>query len=159
MTLPTRDPKRRARQLREWQARSKPLARTSTLERSGKLERRAELPPVNRERKARRRTEDLVYGSHHFWIRTLPCCLIGHPEHRCGYYPDRPGNEGHHLRTVGAGGRDRNNEVPACPVGHDELEAAGGVSSQCEWARMDLLSLACEYTARFDREHPTGAKT
>jgi hypothetical protein len=108
------------------------------------------------ERRARRESEGLVLGDHHAWIKRQPCELYDHPDHTCGFYPDRPRIEGHHLKTRGSGGQDRDNEIPVCPVGHDELEAAGNVSSQCERFGRDFRSIACEYTARFDAEMEEG---
>lgn len=110
------------------------------------------LPKVNKERRARREAEGLVYSEHHHWIMRQPCELRDHPLHQCGTFPERHPIEGHHLKHVGNGGEDRANEIPCCPVGHDFLHSLGSVSAACDFYGRDFRSLAVEYTLRFERE-------
>lgn len=124
----------------------RPFAHNSTLRSGGPL------PRVNKERRARRESDDLVYGTHHAWIKRQPCELMDHPLHACDFYADRPCIEGHHLKHVGNGGEDRSNEIPCCPALHDEFHALGSVSKACEHFGRDFRSVAVEYTASFDRE-------
>lgn len=59
-----------------------------------------------------RRTET-VYGTIFEACRNLPCILAGRAGHRC------VGSvTGHHVRSVGAGGQDRENCVPVCVSAH-----------------------------------------
>jgi len=119
---------------------------------------RKELPAVNKERRKRRADAGLVYGPYHRWIKQQPCALAGHPRHRCGYYEDRPGVEGHHLKHVGNGGQDRDNELPLCPVGHDHAHALGSISALCEHYGRDFRTIAALYTEDYDHTH-TGDAT
>jgi hypothetical protein len=107
---------------------------------------------VNPERRARRESEGLVYGEIHEFTKRLPCTLEGHGDHTCDFYPpERRGVESHHVKSVGAGGQDRNGTVPLCPAAHDEVHRLG-LTTWCDRYRMDLRSIACEVTARFDAE-------
>ena len=105
---------------------------------------------VNKERMERRYEADLVLGSHHRWIMTLPCDLAGHQHHECGYYEDRAPTEGHHLKSRGSGGEDRNNEIPCCPKLHDEFERTP-LNEMCRRYHRDFKSVAADYTATFDQ--------
>lgn len=112
-----------------------------------------EMRRFNPDKRERRQSEGKVMGDHHEWIKRQPCELADHPAHRCGFYPpERPVIEGHHLKTRGSGGQDRDNEIPCCPVAHDELHAAGDVSAQCERFGRDFRSIAVMYTEDFDEE-------
>lgn len=109
------------------------------------------LNKVNWDKRNRRSDEDLVKGSHHRAIMTFPCALADDPQKMpCASYTGRAPIEGHHLKTVGSGGQDRDNEIPVCNAHHDECHRAGDISSQCERFKRDLRSLACEYTKRVD---------
>lgn len=114
------------------------------------LERTTELPKENKKRMERRVAEDEVYGTHHKWIMTQPCELRNHPAIRCTSYPDRAPIEGHHLKCVGSGGKDRNNEVPACNAHHDHFHWLGSVSAASDFYGRDFRSIAVQYTERFD---------
>lgn len=105
---------------------------------------RRDLPPVNRGRQKRRRAAGLVYGPHHEWMKGRPCVLTG--LHRC-----MGPVTGHHLKSVGSGGEDRNNQVPVCEAAHREFHDRP-LSEMCDRYGWDFRSIACEYTARFDRE-------
>lgn len=105
---------------------------------------------VNVERQKRREEADLVYGTHHDWIKTLTCDRAGAQNHRCRFYDDRAITEGHHLRSVGSGGQDRNNEIPCCPGLHDEFEGTP-LSDMCRKYHRDFKSVASDYTNEFDR--------
>lgn len=126
----------------------RPRAHNSTLRVPAKPMRK-----VNEDRQRRREEADLVYGTHHEWIKTLPCDLDGRQGHTCRYYDDRPRVEGHHIKHVGSGGEDRNNEVPLCPGGHDEAHALP-LTAWCRKYHRDFRSVACDYTNQFDAEHP-----
>lgn len=88
------------------------------MKRSGPPTRRTPLNPVNRKRKAKRATEDQVYGSFHRWVKTHPCAIAG--EHECIGPVD-----GHHLKSVGSGGVDAGNCVPLCRAAHTEIHTIG----------------------------------
>lgn len=110
---------------------------------------------VNPERAARREEADLVYGTHHAFVKEGACDVRGRQRsngsiHECGFFADRPNIEGHHIKSVGSGGEDRNNEVPLCPAAHDEAHSMS-VSEWCRLYHRDFRSVACEYTAQFDQ--------
>lgn len=95
----------------------------------------------NARRQKKRRDEGLVYGDYHAWVSGLPCLLAHHEGHRC-WFPVK----GHHLSTVGSGGRDEGNEVPACVRAHDELhwseakfEAKYGIDLESLAHRLEAL--------------------
>ncbi len=48
---------------------------------------------------------------------------------------------GHHVRSVGAGGRDHGNEVPLCLKHHHELHTVGRRTFEREYG-LDLKSIA-----------------
>lgn len=125
---------------------NRPYAHNSTLRVP-----RAPMKKRNEERQQRRQEADLVYGTHHQAIKTFTCDLIDHQHHKCGYFEDRPKVEGHHLRSVGSGGEDRNNEIPACPVLHDEFERTP-LSEMCRKYHRDFKSVACDYTRCIENE-------
>jgi hypothetical protein len=114
-----------------------------------------EMARFNPEKRARRESEGLVYGPLHVWTKTQPCILAGHELHVCEFYGDRKGIESHHVKSVGSGGQDENNVLPTCPALHDEFHRMGLVS-MCERYRMDFRSIACEVTARYERETMQG---
>jgi hypothetical protein len=64
----------------------------------------------NPERKARVRGDE-VYGSYHWWIKNWPCLFFDRGE--CS-----GSISGHHVKSVGSGGRDARNEVPLCAYHH-----------------------------------------
>lgn len=80
------------------------------------------IPQVNRKRKAKRKAEGLVYGWYHREVKRRQCIGWGHPHHACEVMGPRRNIEGHHVTSVGAGGKDRGNEVPVCPKLHDQVE-------------------------------------
>lgn len=82
------------------------------------LVRKKAVKRVNAKRKAKRAAEDRVYGSFFRYVRTLPCAIAG--EHECGGTVD-----GHHIKSVGAGGEDANNCVPLCRFAHTEIHMIG----------------------------------
>lgn len=118
--------KRDPQKIREWRARSQPLKAGKQLQASGTIARRSSVPKVNRERKARRKAEGLVYGPYHRATTRLPCIGVTFGwepltvlAHRCSFFSDRPGIESHHVVHVGTGGKDEENTVPVCPGLHD----------------------------------------
>lgn len=106
----------------------------------------------NAEKRARRMSEDRVYGSLHFFTKRLPCVLADVPDHVCDFYPNLSGCESHHVRSVGSGGEDENNTVPLCGAAHDEVHRLG-LTTWCEKYGRDLRSIACEVTAKFIAEY------
>jgi hypothetical protein len=150
-TLPAADPAK----AQAWRERG---AKKYAEKREAELRRRVEagedigLPDVNLERQKRRQEEGLVKGPHHHWIANEPCVLAGAPGHVCGFTEDQPAICGHHLKTIGSGGEDRNNEVPVCALAHIEFHAAGSISRMCDRHGRDFRSIACIYTERFDRQ-------
>ena len=78
------------------------------------LKRRAPIRPGRR----KPRPAD-VYGEYHRWIKTLPCTFDGI---RGGCFGPI---DGHHVRSVGAGGKDFANEIPVCRTHHREIHDRG----------------------------------
>lgn len=105
----------------------------STLRPGGPLKRSTPLNRVNRDRKARRKEKDEVYGSYHWKIESLFCILSFDTRHECRSFPGRKPIEGHHVKSVGSGGKDRGNEVPLCPLAHDEVEQIGRKTFEAKW--------------------------
>lgn len=79
--------------------------------------RRKKIRPYNKERLERIRGKH-TYGPYHQWITSHPCILSVFPDHTCMRYPDGKWVKGHHVVSVGAGGRDWENEVPVCMLAH-----------------------------------------
>lgn len=52
-----------------------------------------------------------VYGELYEACRNLPCVLQGHPDH---VWQCTGGGDAHHVKRVGAGGKDKENLVPMC---------------------------------------------
>jgi hypothetical protein len=75
---------------------------------------------VNKARKKRRRDAGEVYGPYYVLVATMPTCVVrrGWGLHVCRYYEDRK-PEAHHVKHVGAGGKDEANLVDVCNAGHD----------------------------------------
>ena len=61
-----------------------------------------------------------TYGAYHGWVASQGCVARGFFGHRC------IGRTcGHHLRSIGAGGRDYQNEVGVCAQAHSQLHSLG----------------------------------
>lgn len=92
------------------------------MKRTGPPKRRSGVKPVNRKRKKRRRDAGEVYGPYYVLVANLPTCVgqRGWVLHRCVYYEHRK-PEAHHVKTVGAGGKDRANLVDVCHAFHDHV--------------------------------------
>lgn len=88
-----------------------------------------------------------VYGPYHEWMAGLPCLLRDHPEHRCAGRV-----AGHHVRSVGAGGKDLGNEVPLCERAHREVHRVGRESFADRY-EVDLWAEA----ERLEKRAPPGA--
>lgn len=145
---------------------SKPLARKAAL-RSGshlsrsEIRREAELrsrTPIKRrnaKRQAKRKAEGLVYGPYHAWIGTLPCTLASDPRHEC-----RGKVEGHHLKRVGNGGVDAENEIPLCENGHTlsmlSVHVMGPQSFDRYWG-VDSEAIAAALWERYGAEREEAA--
>jgi len=78
---------------------------------------RKKIRPFNKEKRERMRGKH-TYGPYHRWISTQQCILAIYPDHTCMQYPDGKWVKGHHVKTVGSGGRDFLNEVPVCMLAH-----------------------------------------
>lgn len=132
--------------------RSEKMRTSKQLVRSLEQNRRnTEVKRFNRRRLAKRKAENLVYGTHHKAMARFACVLIGSNGHVCGPAPKQRKVCGHHLKTVATGGEDRNNEVPVCGLAHLEFHAAGSVSVMCNRHGKDFRSMAVEYTLAIDR--------
>jgi len=79
------------------------------------------IKPYNKERLERVRGNH-TYGPYHHWMSRLQCILAVFPDHQCMRYADRGWVKGHHIHSVGAGGRDWENEVPTCMLAHSLCE-------------------------------------
>src|SRR5688572_27318572 len=84
----------------------------SSMKRSGPPKRRTPMTAkkrmnkVNADRKAKRKADDLVYGSFFQWVKTHPCAAEGEGVECFGEVT------AHHLKSVGSGGQDAGNLVP-----------------------------------------------
>lgn len=99
------------------------------MKRGGPLRRRKPLRKRNPDRRARLYAQQ--YGPQADLARSLPCCVCGKQG------PSDPD----HVRTKGAGGRDRGNIVPLCRVHHTE-KGAKGIAWIMEAYGVDLWSVA-----------------
>ena len=62
-----------------------------------------------------------VYGEYFDWVRGRPClCAFAEVGPNCF-----GGTVGHHVKTVGAGGKDERNLVALCVVHHTEVHGIG----------------------------------
>lgn len=109
--------------------RKKPLRRKTPLQRYTPLERHTPLKPVNHARRKRRRKE--CFGPQAKLARTLPCCVCKR----------RPPSDPAHVRSRGAGGKDRGNVIPLCRTCHDR-QGSMGIKSFQEWAAVDFWEVA-----------------
>ena len=53
---------------------------------------------------------DGVYGGYYYWLGNFRCCICGDM-----------GGPPHHIRSVGAGGKDDANIIPICYKHHQEV--------------------------------------
>lgn len=85
-----------------------------------------------------------TYGPIYQACRRLPCVLKDHPDHRaaCG-----GGGDAHHVKRVGAGGRDVWNVVPVCRRLHHSCHGLGGTERDVEQSfEISLAQLAVATT-------------
>jgi len=87
---------------------------------------------VNQHRKKRMRRDPETghvhtYGAYHRWIKGKNCevVVIGNRQSDC-----EGKVTGHHMKTVGSGGRDFGNEVPLCNRHHKLIEDEGASAFQ-----------------------------
>ena len=115
------------------------------MKRSATLKRTAFRP------KPRRQHQPGVYGPYHRWIASKPCTLwlLG-KSHACNVRVD-----GHHLRTIGAGGKDYGNEVPLCLFAHAEVHTSGRTRFEAKYG-IDLGNIAEYLRVTWDTMHHTG---
>ena len=110
------------------------------MKRGGYIQRRTPLVsktrvnPVNRERRAARRAEE--FGPLAQYCRELPCCGCHRPA------PSDPA----HIRSRGAGGKDRANVVPLCRECH-QLQHQVGILTFAERKGINLQAIADALTA------------
>lgn len=100
------------------------------MRRSGAPRRRTKLAPVNRARRAKRKAE--AFGPQAELCRTLPCCACG----------AAPPSDPAHVRSRGAGGKDRGNVVPLCRRCHDLQHQSGWQAldtAGCRWIRTQAV--------------------
>lgn len=114
--------------------------RRTPIQRHTALQRNAFLRSVNPDRKARRKEAGEVYGPGYVWATGQPCALQGKTGHRCYYVPER-GREAHHVRSVGAGGKDAGNVVALCSLHHDLVHSRGGAEVHRRYG-VDLAAVA-----------------
>lgn len=124
------------------------LKRNAPLDRHGPLKqhaislRRSMLPLINRERKAKRLAEQ--FGPQAQRCRELPCCICFAP----------PPSDPAHVRSRGAGGRDRENVVPLCRSHHCEQHQVGILTFQKRHG-IDLQATANKIAAQLEAEGVT----
>lgn len=94
--------------VRAWQDRSR-----------AELDRSTPLPKKNAKRKAKRAADDHTYGSFYRYVKTLPCAVGGEGDPCFGEI------HGHHVKSVGAGGRDAANLAPLCERHHRMIHDIG----------------------------------
>lgn len=119
------------------------LKRTGGLKRTGQLKRKTRLNPVNRERRARRRAEQFSHQAAR--CRTMDCCACGRPG------PSDPA----HVRSRGAGGRDKGNIVPLCRPCHNLQHAKGMKTFEAGLKGVSLLAVAWSIAAQLEAEGVT----
>ena len=97
-----------------------PLRRKTRLKAGKPPQSKTPLRKSNPERKKRVRGDE-VYGDFHRWIKTQPC-VFGYVDavHDCAGPVT-----GHHIKSVGAGGKDYANEVPVCDRAHNVIHTHG----------------------------------
>lgn len=83
------------------------------------LRRKTWLKSFGRVRK-RRQAKGEIYGPYHEWVKTLPCLCKDNISTKCGGPVDA-----HHVKSVGAGGKDYANQVPLCRLHHQLLHTVG----------------------------------
>lgn len=104
--MATKEPKRRAH--------------NSTLPAPTKAMSRAKpMPTKNAARQKKRRDVGEVYGPFFAYVKTLPCAVYGEGD------PCEGPVTGHHLRSVGAGGKDAANLAPLCAKHHRLIHNIG----------------------------------
>jgi hypothetical protein len=89
---------------------------------------------------------DGIYGEFHEWISSQTCHLE--------YSGDCLNPvKGHHIHSVGAGGVDKENEIPLCVRHHAMIHAKGVKTFARRWA-LDLEAVAREYYDQYVRSLP-----
>lgn len=89
------------------------------MKRGGPIKRNAGVPKRNAKRQAKRRAADDVYGSFFRYVATLPCAVMGEGDDCEGKVT------GHHIKSVGAGGKDAGNLTPLCVRHHRMIHDIG----------------------------------
>jgi hypothetical protein len=107
------------------------MKRGGPLKRKTRLRRKAWMRRSNHERRAALKAEQ--FGPCAVMARTLPCCV-----RTCD---EPPPSEAAHVRSRGAGGRDRANVAPLCRDHHREQHTIGIVSFEAEHD-LDLEAVA-----------------
>lgn len=100
---------------------------------------KSRINPVS-EGRSKRRIDDegrkVVYGPIFEAVSKLPCMICSNPE-----------GPAHHVTTVGAGGKDKENLVPLCPKHHNEVHTIGTQSFEDKY-NVDLEKEAKQYYER-----------
>ena len=88
-----------------------------------------------------------IYGEYFDWVRTQPCVLTGVRDHRCWGHVTA-----HHVKSVGAGGRDFANLVAVCALAHMSVHQLGRLTFCKRWC-VSLRSAARALAERYERLH------
>lgn len=114
------------------------------------LERTGPLPKRNAKRKAKRAADDHTYGSFYRWVRDNHGCAVAGEGDECFGEID-----GHHIRSVGAGGRDAANVSPLCRKHHTLWHTIGPKAFDARFfndLRLYAEALWIRYCSLFDGE-------
>jgi hypothetical protein len=112
----------------------------STIDRKSPLKRGGRLRPFGRFRQ-RRRAKGEVYGRYHRFFEGLFCLVRA----ECAGSVN-----GHHVKTVAAGGKDYANEVPLCAKHHTEVHQLGRSRFERRY-QVDLTDEAARAASIVDR--------
>ena len=123
------------------------MKRGGYLKRKTRLERKTRVRAVNPERRARRRAEQFSHQAER--CRIMRCCACGR----------RAPSDPAHIRSRGAGGRDRANVVPLCRTCHSLQHAIGIKTFQARIQEaqpdFDLITIALVIAAQLESEGVT----
>ena len=101
------------------------------------------MPGRNRARQKRREEAGEVYGPYFKWMVGQPC------EAANGHCVTWAPTVGHHVKTVGSGGKDAENLVPLCVL-HHRMAHDGNLWTYADWRRS-----ADSWWARYCEEQET----
>lgn len=87
-----------------------------------------------------------VYGEYYEWVKGFDICAVS--DDRC-----LGGLTGHHVKTVGAGGKDYGNVVPLCTRHHTAVHTIGRISFERQFG-VDLHAIAHGYAEMWEQRAP-----